>query len=289
MTGRLAPLLIIAGVLLLISSLPSGPPAIAATNPPVATVPHDPPIIRPDLVLGNRGTAVCDAMWLLRGHNAFEIRTYRRTPTGGPTDCLFGPRAARATRDMKWLLGYPLTGVNGRFGRNLRAILMGQLKLPPLYEKRRSDRHRFLEIDASYPVAHRGAICGTPGYGTHSPTKNGYVWQDDNAVDICVAAGTPILAVRAGTICNKLGALHPGSTGRYAGIRFYLCDTRGVRWFYTHARALAPGMRLGLQVVPGQTIAYVGVAGVAHLHFSCEPAPCRTFTGFQHTLGAELK
>ena len=268
----------------------TGISALAATVPhvqPAARAPHDPPIIRPDLVVGARGRAVCDAMWLMRGHNAFEIRTYKRTPDGGPTDCLFGPRAARATRDMKWLLGYPLEGVNGRFGRNLRALLLGQVKLPPLYEKRRATRHPFLELEASYPLKNRAAICGHPGYGTHSPTERGYLWQDDNAVDLCVAENTPILAVRAGTICNKIAG-RPG-TGRFSGVRFYLCDTRGVRWFYTHAKRTATGLRLGLKVAAGQTIAYVGVAGVAHLHLSCDPSPCRTFSGFQRTLGTELK
>lgn len=284
---RFLPLLVVIAVV----GVSAGAGASSGGGPHVRAVqaaPHDPPIVRPDLVLGSRGSEVCDAMWLMRGHNHFEIRTYRRTPAGGPTDCLFGPRAAKATREMKWLLGYPIDKVNGRFGRNLRNLLMGQVKLPPLYEKRRATRHPYLQLEASYPLANRAAICGTPGYGTHSPSENGYVWQDDNSVDLCVAEGTPVLAPRAGTICNKLGATRPGSTGRYAGIRAYLCEPRGVRWFLTHMRALAPGIKLGVKVTASQVIGYVGVAGVAHLHASCEPAGCRTFAGFQRVLGVPL-
>lgn len=232
------------------------------------------------LELGDSGRRVCDAKWLLTGHNTFHIRTLQLKPTGGPSACLYGPRAAAATRKMKWDLGYPKHGVNGQFGTNLRSLLLGKTKLPPLYAVRRASRHPLYTLKVSYPLKNRGAICGGPGGGTHSFTDPPNNWQSDQAIDLCVAEGTPILAVRAGTICDAIGAINPGATGRFAGIRFYLCDDQGAKWFYQHTKAVATGLKLGSNVVAGQTIAYVGVAGVAHLHLSCDRAVCRTWAGF---------
>ncbi len=245
------------------------------------------PAVKAPLEPGNNGRRVCDAQWLLSGHNALHIRTYRYPLVGKPAGCLYGPRTVAATREMKYRLGYPAGKIDGRFGRNLRDLLLGKTKLPPLYAVRRASRHPLYTLKVSYPLANRAAICGGPGGGTHSYTAPPDNWQSDQAVDLCAAEGTPILAVRAGTICQALGALYPGSQGRFGGIRFYLCDDTGNRWYYQHARQVATGLHLGSRVHAGQTIAYVGVAGVAHLHLACQRG-CRTFAGFQSILGVTL-
>ena len=232
------------------------------------------------LTLGDSGRRACDAKWLLSGHNVFRIRTLEQKPSGGPAGCLYGPRAIEATRKMKWELGYPKAAVDGRFGSNLRSLLLGKTKLPPLYAVRRASRHPIYTLKVSYPLANRAAICGGPGGGTHSFTNQPNNWQSDWAIDLCAAEGTPILAVRAGVVCEKLGALYPGSTGRFGGIRFYLCADNGERFYYQHAKAVAPGLKLGSRVHAGQTIAYVGVAGVPHLHLACNRAACKTWAGF---------
>lgn len=267
--------------------------AVAAVSILVALVLHTSPLAaqtQPSWPLeqGDRGRRVCDTQWLLSGHNVLHVRTYTSAIRGTPRQCLYGPRSVAATRKMKWELGYPKQHVNGRFGPDLRGLLLGDRKLPPLYAVRRASRHPFYTLKVSYPLANRARICGGPGGGTHSYTSPPANWQSDQAVDLCAAERTPILAVRAGTICNKLGAVNPGSTGRFGGIRLYLCDDVGNEWYYAHARSLARGLHLGSKVRAGQTIAYVGVAGVAHLHLSCRNAGCRTWAGFNATLGVNL-
>lgn len=162
---------------------------------------------------------------------------------------------------------------------HLRGFLVGKRKLPPLYRVRRADRNPQRVLVTSYPLANRATICGWPGGGTHSFTDPPTNWQSDNAIDLCAAEGTPILAVRAGEICLSMGALNPGSRGRFGGIRFYLCDTTGNVWFYQHTKAVARGLRVGSKVQAGQVIAYVGVAGVAHVHLACYRG-CSTRAGF---------
>lgn len=222
-----------------------------------------------------RSHVACDAKWLLAGHNVFKIRTFTAEWTRTKQGCTWGDRAEAATRKMKYELGYPKRWLNGTFGPNLYAFLTGKQALPPLFVVRRAERHPVIQLTQSYPLKNRAAMCGWPGQGTHSFWASPNNWQSDWAVDMCVAEGTPILAVRSGTLCDKLGALYPGSQGRFGGIRFYLCADNDTKFYYQHAKAMAPGMRLGTRVKAGQTIAFVGVANVAHLHLSCAQAKCR--------------
>lgn len=112
-----------------------------------------------------------------------------------------------------------------------------------------------------YPAAGTGAVIGTPYGGTHSLGN----WESDNAVDIGVKAGTPILATQDGVISKTfVRSLDPKS--RFSGYQVHL-GTGDNEWFYTHLSRLASGIKAGTRVKKGQVIGYGGSAnGVDHLH-----------------------
>lgn len=245
--------------LLALAALASGP--LTAARAPLD------PTRRPGpgfpLTYQERGQRVRDAQWLLQGHNRYGLRTYT-----GPLTGVMDARTINAVVRAKWRLGYRKDQLRPLFGVHLRGFLLGKRKLPPLFTVRRASRNPARVLERSYPLARRATVCGWPGGGTHSFTDPPTNWQSDNAVDLCVAEGTPILAVRRGEICLRLGRIG-GVSGRFAGVRWYLCDDQGNIWFYHHAKAAARGLRVGSKVAAGQTIGYVGVAGVAHVHLAC--------------------
>lgn len=113
-----------------------------------------------------------------------------------------------------------------------------------------------------YPTAIRGTLGGGPGVGSHSDLGN---WQSNNAVDINVPVGTPILAVSDGVI-GKVHLSTTDSESRFAGHQVHF-GTKDNEWFYTHLSKLAKGIKPGTKVKKGQVIGYGGsAAGVPHLH-----------------------
>ncbi len=116
-------------------------------------------------------------------------------------------------------------------------------------------------MTGGYPAAGKGAIIGTPGAGTHSLGN----WESDNAVDIGVKTGTPILATQDGVISKTfVRTLDPSS--QFAGYQVHL-GTGDNEWFYTHLSRIAKGIKPGARVKKGQVIGYGGAAnGVDHLH-----------------------
>jgi peptidoglycan LD-endopeptidase LytH len=85
--------------------------------------------------------------------------------------------------------------------------------------------------------------------------------------DIMAPGGTPVLAAADGVV-EKLFESRLGGTTLYQ-------RTADGRWtlYYAHLQGYAPGVREGLAVRAGQTIAFVGDTGDAgagnhHLHFS---------------------
>lgn len=118
-----------------------------------------------------------------------------------------------------------------------------------------------------YPVARRGPIVGCPFAlgSTHSP----FAWpanlESDNAIDIAVPVGTPVLAVSDGVIGDLIGPLSSGDP-HLAGERLHL-ETGEVRFYYAHLSRIdvVPRQR----VVAGQQLGLSGSAvGVPHLHFA---------------------
>lgn len=107
-------------------------------------------------------------------------------------------------------------------------------------------------------TAKPGSLIGTPYAGTHSLGN----WQSDNAVDVGVPNGTPILAIADGVVQKTGGSANPN--GRFGGFNFTL-DGSDNSYFYTHLSKLK--VKPGQRVRKGQVLGYSGSAnGVEHLH-----------------------
>jgi Peptidase family M23 len=118
-----------------------------------------------------------------------------------------------------------------------------------------------------YPLALRGAIVGCPFIpgSRHSPLAPPDNLASDNAVDIAVPVGTPVLAVADGVIGSLIGPLD-STEPHLAGLRVHL-DTPTRHYYYAHLSRI--DVRPGEQVVRGQQIGLSGsAAGAPHLHFA---------------------
>lgn len=218
------------------------------------------------LQVGDIGQRVKDAQWLLSGKNGWQINTYR-----GPIDGMFGKGTADATKRAKWLLGYPTSSILPIYGRDIRALLLKERLLPPLYRVRRLSRLNSLRRTKSYPLANRGPLIGYPGQGTHSWSASPNNWQSDRAVDIRIAEGTKVLAYCDGVIDPAAGYGYLSNENpRFAGQRFTLkAKDGGNRFYYAHLRTIL--VPKGATVKAGQVLGYSGSAnGVPHLHWACE-------------------
>ena len=90
-------------------------------------------------------------------------------------------------------------------------------------------------------------------------------------IDIIAAAGTPVVAVADGVIDSMSRA----DTG-LGGIRVWLRDDAGTRYYFAHLRSIPAGIEIGARVKAGQVIGAVGRTGDArgglfHLHFEMHP------------------
>jgi murein DD-endopeptidase MepM/ murein hydrolase activator NlpD len=171
---------------------------------------------------------------------------------------------------MKYLLGYAEDDINGKFGDNLRRYLIfgkGKKRRTPAMIARARRRARKERQKHSYPLGKHGTLIGFPGQGTHSWTEPPNNWESDNAVDIAIPKGTPVLAFCDGSIGAQIGPL-PGSDPRFAGIRLHLHDNEGNEFYYAHLSDLA--VHAYDKVKKGQLLGHSGVAnGVPHLHWAC--------------------
>jgi murein DD-endopeptidase MepM/ murein hydrolase activator NlpD len=111
----------------------------------------------------------------------------------------------------------------------------------------------------AFPLAQIGKLIGFPHTGTHTLGN----WQSDNAVDIAVPVGTPMVAMEDGVVTKV--TRHPQGAGRFAGDQITI-SAGGQSYFYAHGIS---GVRPGQRVKAGQVIGTSGSAnGVAHLHFA---------------------
>ncbi|HEX8052916.1 MAG TPA: M23 family metallopeptidase [Thermoleophilaceae bacterium] len=125
-----------------------------------------------------------------------------------------------------------------------------------------------------YPLKDHGPLIGAPGQGTHSRTAPPDNWQSDNAVDIKVPKGTPVVAVENGVIGDRIGPLNSRDP-RMGGLRVYVESRDGNEFYYAHLSKLA--VKAGQRVEKGQVIGYSGsAAGVDHLHFAQRKGDPRT-------------
>lgn len=116
-----------------------------------------------------------------------------------------------------------------------------------------------------YPLASRGSIIGTPGSGTHSRSERGYIWQDDDAWDLGVPIGTPIVAYTSGSWAPRSYGGPPSS--RFGGWGAYFSGGGG-QAYYKHMTSVKPaGHYQG-----GEVLGMSGAgASVPHLHIGFSP------------------
>lgn len=125
-----------------------------------------------------------------------------------------------------------------------------------------------------WPLGRRGSIIGTPYSGTHTIGN----WQSDNAIDIGVPDGTPVMAVGDGRV-EKVSGGYSGGASRFDGFQVTL-SAWGNRWFYTHLAEVA--VRAGDRVRAGDVIGRSGSAnGVPHLHLGVERGDPRKLLGIE--------
>lgn len=214
---------------------------------------------------GSRGQEVKDAQWLLSGNNRYKHQTYR-----GKIDGVFGANTAKATKEMKYYLGYALSGVNGKFGPDLYKYLItgsGKKRRSPAMVARAVKRARAARKSVYYPLGRPGKLIGWPGIGTHSWSQPPNNWESDNAVDIQIPPGTPVIAYKAGQIGAQIGPLPGSGSGRFAGNRLHLHTNDGNEFYYAHLSKLT--VHAHQTVNAGDVLGYSGVAnGVPHLHWA---------------------
>ncbi len=111
-----------------------------------------------------------------------------------------------------------------------------------------------------------------------TPSSNGYIWpfplgagsvsqrlHDDNAIDLRAPKGTPIYAIKDGTVLIADSAGYNGGYGQYVVIDF----DAGGQALYGHMSKVASVA--GQKVAQGDLIGYVGSTGLStgnHLHIS---------------------
>jgi murein DD-endopeptidase MepM/ murein hydrolase activator NlpD len=89
------------------------------------------------------------------------------------------------------------------------------------------------------------------------------IWREHKGTDYVAPEGTPVRAIGDGVV------LFAGQRGGY-GNMIDLRHHNGYVTRYGHLSRFAPGIRRGVRVTIGKTIAYVGMTGLAtgpHLHF----------------------
>ena len=130
----------------------------------------------------------------------------------------------------------------------------------------------------------RGRVVGFPYQGTHNLGN----WQSDNAIDVAVPTGTPLVAVADGTICALcgFGGQVGSGLGRFDGLRLTL-NVRGNQVFYKHIKRWAAGIRPGARVKRGQLLGYSWSAnGVPHLHIAVRQGNPKALFGISPPAGS---
>jgi Peptidase family M23 len=191
----------------------------------------------------------------------------------GPIDGSFGRETGRACQRAKWYLGYLKADCTPIYGPRLNSYLVQKADddfepLGPNFRTRKAQRkgkpNPFAQHDG-YPLAVHGQVIGVPYVGTHLLFGN---WESDNAVDIAVQTGTPVLAVRDGVIGSQIGPLQTSGDPRLLGLRLHLKSDVN-EWYYAHLSHL--DVVAGQHVREGQQLGLSGSAnGVEHLHLGQE-------------------
>jgi murein DD-endopeptidase MepM/ murein hydrolase activator NlpD len=170
----------------------------------------------------------------------------------------YGPETRKAARRVAYALGVPTSD----YARGITPALRSKLRRPSRRTAAEIERAKSrasggtASASGSYPLAVHGPIIGTPFHGTHTRGN----WQSDNALDIRIPNGTPVIALDDGVIVKTFNS----PSGVTAGWQVTLRGS-GNAWFYGHLTTVR--VRAGERVRKGQTIGTSGSAnGVPHLH-----------------------
>ncbi len=185
-------------------------------------------------------------------------------------DGIYGPDTRKAARRVAYGLGVPASDYEKGITPALRSKLRRPSRRTAAEIERAKTRRPWLRklrrvsgstasastAGGNYPLARHGAIIGTPFQGTHTRGN----WQSDNALDISVPNGTPVIALDDGVIVKTFNS----PSGVTAGWQVTLRGSDNA-WFYGHLTTVS--VRAGDHVRKGQTIGTSGSAnGVPHLH-----------------------
>ncbi|MBJ7455428.1 MAG: CoA transferase, partial [Thermoleophilia bacterium] len=168
----------------------------------------------------------------------------RRQGFGLSSDGAFGPQTRQAVVRYQRREGLPVSGTAD-------VTLLRRLS---------ATRARHLVV---FPVPGPHAFSNDFGAPRHQGRHEG--------IDILAARGTPVVAVADGVIDSMSRA----DTG-LGGIRLWLKDDAGTRYYYAHLSSIAPELTIGSRVAAGRRIGAVGRTGdarggVFHLHFEMHP------------------
>lgn len=166
----------------------------------------------------------------------------------GGADGVYGAATAAAVRSFQAKYGLPQTGAFDAATSEKLDVLVAAKTGP--------------QIDV-FPVRGKCAF-----YDTWAAARSG--GRRHEGVDIAAKEGTPIVAVRTGTVTRKTFD-KPGSLG---GNALWLTAPGGTYFYYAHMSSFAKGVTVGSVVHAGDVIGYVGHtgnAGIAHLHFEIHP------------------
>ncbi len=185
-------------------------------------------------------------------------------------DGIYGPATRKAARRVAYGLGVPASDYEKGITPALRSKLRRPSRRTAAELERAKSRRAWLRklrrvsgstasastASGNYPLARHGPIIGTPFHGTHTRGN----WQSDNALDISVPNGTPVIALDDGVIVKTFNS----PSGVTAGWQVTLRGGDNA-WFYGHLTTVS--VRAGDRVRKGQTIGTSGSAnGVPHLH-----------------------
>jgi murein DD-endopeptidase MepM/ murein hydrolase activator NlpD len=176
----------------------------------------------------------------------------------------YGPETRKAARRVAYGLGT----ATAEFRRGITPALRSKLRRPSRrsaaeLERAKARRAWLRKLRAAHPLASgtyplgaHGAVIGTPHHGTHTMGN----WQSDNALDIRIPNGTPVIALADGVIVKTFKS----PSGRTAGWQVTLRGASNA-WFYGHLSTVS--VKAGDRVRRGQAIGTSGSAnGVPHLH-----------------------
>jgi murein DD-endopeptidase MepM/ murein hydrolase activator NlpD len=169
---------------------------------------------------------------------------------------------------------YAVEGLQGHLGEDGSNMTLQAARSPEFYDPQPTDEAPASDSAGATasPISSEPKIIGTPHSGTHTRGD----WASDNAIDLAIPVGTPLVAVADGTIGSQIGPLS-SSDPKLAGLRLHLV-TADDELYYAHLSKIV--VKAGQHVTVGTVLGYSGSAnGTPHLHFASKNKDPRTYMG----------